>query len=351
MTPSPRSCPQCGSPIAGDDFQCTACELLLDPDAISEDIKTEPSLIRALLSPPERRPSGDLPVVDIDMVGFEEESLPVTDRFVLPAFAARPRLLAGLEIAGKLTGLEAHVASFIDGQASIPTIAESARLSEIEVQAVLRTLQERRVVELVHSPRPPPQVRPDVTRSRAPPPVLSPAAPTMRRPEEGPAHRALAPAPASRPSAARPQATKAPEQIAPTRARPPLPVSVPPARVVPLQELPPVAAESEESVLQRAVALERSGQIDGAIHVLTRAMARAKSPAPLYNRLALILIAQRREYEYEQAEKLLQQAVELEPDNAVYQQNLFKVIGLRASAGEGGGKSTGGLLGMLRRRK
>ncbi|HZN93867.1 MAG TPA: tetratricopeptide repeat protein, partial [Myxococcales bacterium] len=109
----------------------------------------------------------------------------------------------------------------------------------------------------------------------------------------------------------------------------------PPIRPKPSQLQAPsamAAAPKAESVLERAISLERRGEVDGAIHVLKRAITQVKEPAALCNKLALILVNQRRDFH--QAEELLNKAIELEPDNAVYQQNLFKVVGLAAERRE-----------------
>jgi tetratricopeptide (TPR) repeat protein len=84
------------------------------------------------------------------------------------------------------------------------------------------------------------------------------------------------------------------------------------------------------NVLERVVALEQRGEVQRAIQLLEAGIARVEKPAPLYNRLALILVDQQRDYR--RAEALLQKAVNLEPGNTVYQQNLFRVISLAASA-------------------
>ena len=79
-----------------------------------------------------------------------------------------------------------------------------------------------------------------------------------------------------------------------------------------------------ENSLQHALTLERRGQVTGAISVLKVAIARAPSPAPLYNRLALVILNQRRDAK--QAEQLIQKAIELDPENQVYRENLAKVL-------------------------
>ncbi|MFP2934314.1 tetratricopeptide repeat protein, partial [Pyxidicoccus sp. 3LG] len=108
----------------------------------------------------------------------------------------------------------------------------------------------------------------------------------------------------------------------------------------PIQPLQPLEARytgtapaTAEDFLQRAVRLERNGQVERAIEVLTRAIDRVPEAAALYSKLALILVHQRKDYA--RAAQLLERAVELEPGNAVFQQNLLKVAGLAAaSAGE-----------------
>lgn len=84
-----------------------------------------------------------------------------------------------------------------------------------------------------------------------------------------------------------------------------------------------------ENSLQLALSLERRGEVDGALKVLNIAIARTKRPAPLYNRLALVLAGHRRDFV--QAETLLKKAVQLEPENTVYQANLAKVLMQAAS--------------------
>ncbi|HVE81426.1 MAG TPA: tetratricopeptide repeat protein, partial [Myxococcales bacterium] len=116
---------------------------------------------------------------------------------------------------------------------------------------------------------------------------------------------------------------------------------------------PMASAPKAESVLERAISLERRGEVDGAIHILKRAITQVKEPAALCNKLALILVNQRKDFR--QAEELLNKAIELEPENAVYQQNLFKIVGLAAErrdspgsrSGPGGSGGKGGFLSKL----
>jgi type IV pilus assembly protein PilB len=91
-----------------------------------------------------------------------------------------------------------------------------------------------------------------------------------------------------------------------------------------------------DSVLQRAVALERGGRIDEAVDLLTRSIGTLKNPAPLYNRLGLILLDQH--HDYDRASTLLRKATELEPENSVYMMNLYAVLSMKAEATDPGRK-------------
>jgi tetratricopeptide (TPR) repeat protein len=118
----------------------------------------------------------------------------------------------------------------------------------------------------------------------------------------------------------------------------------PPIRTVPIRPPPPAPIERPESILQKAISLEQSGDVDGAIKVLERAISRFKKPGPLYNKLAVIVLNQGKDYS--RSEELLKKALEHEPDNAVYQQNLFKVVALAATSDNK--KRSGGFFARLR---
>jgi tetratricopeptide (TPR) repeat protein len=109
----------------------------------------------------------------------------------------------------------------------------------------------------------------------------------------------------------------------------------PPRNVQPLEAPPttgvPGAPTTPEDFLQRASRLERQGEVERAIEVLTRAIEKVPEAAVLYSKLALILVHQRKDYA--RAVQLLERAAELEPENTVLQQNLLKVTGLAAAAG------------------
>ncbi|GEN06556.1 hypothetical protein MFU01_15930 [Myxococcus fulvus] len=187
---------------------------------------------------------------------------------------------------------------------------------------------------------------PHASRSAVPPSavVSSDEAPTMRssHPQLGGASRVVHPASSTQPSRTPPPlgtlsgattlpAVPFPGMMAPAPAehatrpqRPSMPLDAP---------LPGAAPHSPEDLLQRAVRLERAGHVERAIEVLTKAIDRAPDAAALHSKLALILIHQRKDYA--QAARLLERAVELEPGNTVFQQNLLKVTALSAAnAGE-----------------
>jgi type IV pilus assembly protein PilB len=96
-------------------------------------------------------------------------------------------------------------------------------------------------------------------------------------------------------------------------------------KMQPVKQISFVSSPSQPPIapLQQAIALERRGDFNGAIEILERAIAHANHPAPLYNRLALVLVKERRAFAA--AEALLTKALQLEPKNAVYEENLFKV--------------------------
>jgi len=87
-----------------------------------------------------------------------------------------------------------------------------------------------------------------------------------------------------------------------------------------------------ESVLEVANALERRGDVAAAIQVLERAIAGSRTPAPLYNRLALALV---KRGDLTRAGALLEKALALEPSNQSYRRNREKVAALKAGSDRG----------------
>ncbi|HVE83102.1 MAG TPA: TFIIB-type zinc ribbon-containing protein, partial [Myxococcales bacterium] len=305
-------CPECGVPYEQGDFQCTSCELILDLDAAEANYRlNEPSIVRALLSPPQRR-SGVRPAPPATLKKKGDPEMTVRATVVMDDLTI-PRLVAGMDLAlTPLHEFEAMVASFVDGTNNVPQIATAAEISKVEAMAVFTSLAQRRIVELhrIEPPRPaaiaPPPPAP-VKDPRLEPKTEPGLAATIPDPEfqeppppPPPPPRARAPLPTDLPSRA---PTRTPAQT-PTVARPdprpdlPTPRGLPsfatqkaglqvtPVRT-PVATPPPISGKPRpsqlqdhglqggvpkaESVLERAISLERRGEVDGAIHILKRA--------------------------------------------------------------------------------
>jgi len=245
------------------DFLCPACELIVDfaPVKKAPQPVHEPSIVRALLSPPEAalEPATATPPAPPRRAGSARASPPVaTSRFVrLASESDIPRVTLALDSGRpQLSSLEAFVVSLVDGRSTVEQIGSLAGLWPIELQSVLHTLLAR-----------------DFVRIAPQPPVLPPPLPR--------------------------------------RGRPP---------------------RAEPQDLQRAIDLERQGRSEEAIAVLESAIARSSDSAPLYNRLALALV---REYRnFDRAAALLRRAIELDPENGTFREN-FKRISAGASAMRG----------------
>jgi tetratricopeptide (TPR) repeat protein len=81
--------------------------------------------------------------------------------------------------------------------------------------------------------------------------------------------------------------------------------------------------------MEHAIRLERAGNVEQAIDVLALAIQQVKQPAPLYNKLALILAHQLREFP--RAISLMELALMSAPTNTVYEQNLQMIRSMQAS--------------------
>jgi hypothetical protein len=80
--------------------------------------------------------------------------------------------------------------------------------------------------------------------------------------------------------------------------------------------------------LQVALRMEQNGRLEEAIRYLEKSIAQSPDAPSLYNRLAIILMRERADLR--RAEQLLQKAVELAPENTVYDTNLKAVLAKRA---------------------
>ncbi len=328
-------CPACGQPVEDKDFACSHCELLLNP-AAGERVAggARKSLVRAMLSPSDLTGSRPMPRPPVRSVHDAET---VLTRQVLLDGDEVPRVMAGLDLAlHSLHPFEAYLISFCDGRTTARELAQAAQLRMVEVNAILGSLQERRLIELGQAYKP--------VRSLAPEPRSASSVPPVRSlPPEPRSASSVPPVPAApspqAPVAPQPQAMKRPMPVPAPAPRPaailprPRPTRVPPVPLRPSGAKTPAPVAPQDptrGVLERVVALEQRGEVQRAIQLLEAGISRVQKPAPLYNRLALILVDQQRDYR--RAEALLQKAVSLEPGNAVYQQNLLRVVSLAASA-------------------
>jgi type IV pilus assembly protein PilB len=312
-------CPHCGAPVKPDDFQCARCELLLIRHPEDLPNQDNVSLVRALLSIPDRTPATGIP---------QPPHMDKTRAFSYApdasAAALIPSISASLDIAEKpLNPFEAYVLSFVDGRTPLGDIARVTSLADVELRAIFESLTQRGVTRLDGDAPRKGASMPDAASARSAPPVP-----------------AEAPAP-SRASTQPPAPTPAPPVPAPEPRRPAAPASSTP----PSSKLPPPAASSgparsedpADSVLQRVVQLEKNGKIDEAVEVLEQGISKLRNPAPLYNRLGLILLNQRRDYG--RSATLFQKAADLDPDNSIYMMNLYAVLSLKAEATNAGKKA------------
>jgi type IV pilus assembly protein PilB len=320
------ACPHCGAPVSPHDFQCTRCELLLVRNSDELQNRDNVSLVRALLSEPGRQITAEVPV--------NPHMAKTRASAYVPDAAASKKIPI---IIGDLSGLvekplhpfEAYVLSFVDGRTSIADISRITQLAEVELLAIFDSLGERQFTQLSS-----PEVKP------APAPRLGP------EPRSAGAAAAAPPAPAPR-LGPEPKSTRSvaavPPPTSPPRSQPPPPVPTNP----PVPEPAPVKAASpgvaqpnvrsqEDGVIQRAVQLERSGRIEEAIELLEAGISKLPKPAPLYNRLGMILLNQRQDYT--RATKLFQKAADLDPDNSTYMMNLYTVLSLKADVTHPGKK-------------
>jgi len=294
------ACPHCGAPVSRGDFQCARCELLLVRSLDELNNRDNVSLVRALLSEPEQKITAEVPV-NPHMAKTRASA------YVPDAAASKkiPIIIGNLlEVAEKpLHPFEAYVLSVVDGRTSIGDISRITKLSEVELLAIFDSLGERQFTQLTS-----PEVKP------APAPRLGPEPKSARFPA------AAAPPPAP----AQPRSQPPPPAV---HTNPPVSEPAPGKAASPGVAQPYVRSQ-EDGIIQRAVQLERSGRIEEAIEVLQTGISKLPKPAPLYNRLGMILLNQRQDYT--RATKLFQMAADLEPDNSTYMMNLYTVLSLKA---------------------
>lgn len=382
------SCSHCGEPYELDQLECAQCGLLLNPDAPIE--RTGQSMVRALLASPtgmRRAPRSN--VVSHDGPTRLGLAVQLTDTSV-PEIAGgleMMRSLAELE-AFLVTWVDGETSlaalSESTGLMAVEVRSVVASLVERQVLRLLSGPASQQVTGPLQTVAPPAAdpTPPDPVPTQAPEPVAEPlpsadlvaqpviTAEVMQQPAP------VAPRPAAGPAGDPAAATIAPARIVErpaASARPPPPVLLPTsARVVPqppaakIEKRPEsrVAQEAREArnrdllarlkpqmkdpapaafapvaaapaaeehkgfdpTLSKALAMEKRGDINGAIRMLREGIERASHPAPLYNRLAVLILNRQRDPKH--AEELLYKAIALEPENPVYRQNLLKVLAL-----------------------
>jgi hypothetical protein len=352
-----QRCPQCGSPVSRSDYQCAHCELMLD--AVIAPVRRgserrEVSVVRAMMERPRAKSDGGA------RQGFTRPppgliTDPGNTRVPLDRVleVSQPLRLQRLD----LHPYEAWVVSLVDGQLTGAELGEQLDLAPRLLHGLLHGLLQRGALSLADAPTAitqPVDVRPlrgDATQIfesgvltesglSTEPSRKQPAPPRQRtgpRPELArPPSRATA-LPAAAP--ARPAAKGQGREDA-TVARPPSPALPAPARpasrAVPAHTVRPPSRATEmprqvqgiedldpHGALQVALQMEQADRLEEAVAYLERAIARSPDAAPLYNRLAVILM---RDFEdYARAEQLLVEALHLLPRHPVFTRNLATV--------------------------
>jgi type IV pilus assembly protein PilB len=287
------TCPHCGAPCSADDFQCARCELLLVRHPEDLPPRDNVSLVRALISEPARVPARGTPPPP-----QQDKTRVYSYAPDAPVPALIPSILSGLDLAEKpLNPFEAYILSFVDGRTPLADIGRVTNLSEVELRAVFESLSERGVTRVDRAEDKKPAPAPQARSAKPAPPVQAATPP-------------------------------------PTATPPP-----PPVRETPAPSASPAVAKGDaatDSILQRVVQLERSGKMQEAVELLEQGISQLRNPAPLYNRLGLILLNQQRDYV--RSAKLFQKAADLDPDNSIYMMNLYSVLSLKAEATNPGKK-------------
>lgn len=150
-------CPSCFQPIAPTDFLCPNCELILDPSQLPEKPLTEVSVVRRMLEAPQR--SAVTAAVPDKKKDFKRkpgaEDAPTRKLDLGPELAGVPIVVASLtKLSSSLTELEAWLVSLIDGQSDAQSLAERASMREFELRVILRTLNEKHIIDFADEPLP-----------------------------------------------------------------------------------------------------------------------------------------------------------------------------------------------------
>lgn len=147
-------CPSCFQPVLPTDFLCANCELILDPSQAPERPVGDVSVVRRMLEAPQRGLPSQKPNPKPPRSAPTEGLEGPTRKLELgPELSGVPVVVATLT--GKsvqLSEFEAWVVSLIDGLSDSNGLARAAGVRELELRVVLRTLQEKRIIDFADEP-------------------------------------------------------------------------------------------------------------------------------------------------------------------------------------------------------
>ena len=367
-------CPHCSEPVGREDYQCPRCELVLQEAPQKPRPRREVSVVRAIMERP-RSVTRSLRPKRPDRTATSDAIAPALDRVLHVAAELRLESL-------NLHPYDAWVVSLVDGRSTGAMLAAKLDISVRELQGVLQALIERGVLGL--GERRQGELAPPVDDALPTQTYSVEAATLILDRANLLAAAAGQSAPKSEPSegrratGARREALRAPlgseqddEESTVTHSRPGRPEITAPGRgqgrIAAAQRAPPAppvrapAAKSSprepsrppppqasarpvrppspsaqvprptlgiedvdaQGALQVALQMEQAGRMEEAVGYLERAIARSPDAAPLYNRLAVILM---RDFDdLVGAGQLLGRALELAPGHPVFTRNLKTV--------------------------
>ena len=147
-------CPSCFQPVLPTDFLCANCELILDASQVIERPVTDVSVVRRMLEAPQRGMTSGKPNPRPPRSSPTEGLEGPTRKLDLgPELSGVPVVVATLT--GKsvqLSEFEAWVVSLIDGLSDAVGLAKIAGVRELELRVVLRTLQEKHIIDFADEP-------------------------------------------------------------------------------------------------------------------------------------------------------------------------------------------------------
>jgi hypothetical protein len=136
------------------DFLCANCELILDPSQAPERPVGEVSVVRRMLEQPQRGLPSKKPVPKPPKSAPTEGLEGPTRKLDLgPELSGVPVVVATLSgLSQQLNEFEAYVVSQIDGLNDSAGLAKRAGVREFELRVVLKTLNEKRIIDFADEP-------------------------------------------------------------------------------------------------------------------------------------------------------------------------------------------------------